>query len=558
MVHKRGFLVFLIVALAACTASPEPPTPGASSAETPAISATAGAEIVPPSESQEGIYLGEASPASDPLRFRPASVSTDAVELSLVVHPDLRELYFTRLESGKATIFVSRQAAAGWTTPEPASFSGDDDDVSPFVGLDGRTLYFASTRPLPGDTAPAERPPYHIWFVTRVGDGWSDPLPLDLPLASMDGETSPTLTREGTLYYVAHYPDLGGAGLYRSRYVDGAYQLPEKLDILTNTDQIVEVEPFVAPDERFMLFYSAGRSDNLTPPQSGAGKLGDIYVSFQDAAGHWSAPQNVGASVNSTAEESTPTLSPDGEYLFFASNRGAAGRFPDIYWVDAAFLETLDPQANGRAALRFDDLMTGFDFTGPVDEAALTPPALTTASAPHGDGSQPFAGRLELLGEQEGGHIEMVRGQLEPEHAYLPEFDFEFVQSDGYLIPVQRGQIIADHPLWNLILEPGRVWQEPGDGGFSRASLPFALITKGGNAAFNGTLTFLFDEQRVSKVWYQVTQEITTYTRANLWGLLDAVYHPGPVTGVEQLRADFAAELAARLPTRPIAALAEA
>jgi len=168
-----------------------------------------------------------------------------------------------------------------------------------------------------------------------------------------------------------------------------------------------------------------------------------------------------------------------------------------------------------------------------------------------------FEGRLELLGEPEGGHIKMVRGQLEPEHAYLPEFDFAFVQSDGYLIPVQRGQIIAEHPLWNLILEPGRVWQEAGDGGYSRASLPFALTTKGGNATFNGTLTFLFDAQSVSKVWYQITQETTSYTRANLWGLLDAVYHPGPADGAEQLRADFAAELATRLPIKPIEALAE-
>jgi hypothetical protein len=79
---------------------------------------------------------------------------------------------------------------------------------------------------------------------------------------------------------------------------------------------------------------------------------------------------------------------------------------------------------------------------------------------------------------------------------------------------------------------------------------------KGGNAAFNGTLTFLFDKQRVSKVWYQVTQEITNYTRANLWGLLDAAYHPGSVAGAEHIRADFAAELAARLPVKPIQALA--
>ena len=105
------------------------------------------------------------------------------------------------------------------------------------------------------------------------------------------------------------------------------------------------------------------------------------------------------------------------------------------------------------------------------------------------------------------------------------------MQENGWLIPVQRGNLITDHPSWNIILEPGRVWQEAGDGGYSRASLPFALTVKGGNAAFNGTLTFLFDDQRVSKVWYQVTQETTTYTRANLWGLLEAAYHPEAVPG---------------------------
>jgi hypothetical protein len=203
-----------------------------------------------------------------------------------------------------------------------------------------------------------------------------------------------------------------------------------------------------------------------------------------------------------------------------------------------------------RTLLRFDDLMNGFDFNGPVEEAALTPP--DRAAQP----VQVFEGRLELLGEKEGGHLEILRGEMEAEYAYLPEFDFEYVQSNGYLIPVQRGLIIADHPWWNLILEPGRVWQEAGDGGYSRASLPFALTVKGSNAAFDGTLTFLFDEKGVSKVWYQVTQEITSNTRANLWGLLDAAYHPGPVASAEKIRADFAAELAARLPVRSIQALA--
>ncbi len=214
-----------------------------------------------------------------------------------------------------------------------------------------------------------------------------------------------------------------------------------------------------------------------------------------------------------------------------------------------AVTETL-PTAT-RTLLTAADLTNGFTFDSPLDESALTLPAGVAPPA------HAFEGRLELLGEQAGGHIQILRGELGPEYTSLPEFDFAFVQENGYLIPVQRGLIITGHPQWNLILEPGRVWQEPGDGGLSRASLPFALTVKGGNASFNGTLTFLFDDMQVSKVWYQVTQETTSYTRANLWGLLEATYHAEKVPGAERIRANFAAELAARMPVKPIAALAE-
>jgi CubicO group peptidase (beta-lactamase class C family) len=198
--------------------------------------------------------------------------------------------------------------------------------------------------------------------------------------------------------------------------------------------------------------------------------------------------------------------------------------------------------------------MDGFDFSSPVAEAALTlpveaaPPAFT------------FEGRLELHGVDSTGDISVLRGNpdLEAEVAHLPKFDFQFIQSeDGYLIPVQRGLIIADHPYWNLILEPGRVWEESNDLGYSRASLPFALVWKGSNAIHNGTMTFLFNDQGISKVWYQITQETTISLSADMWGLLDATYHASSVVGGEKIRADFAQEVANRFPTRPIDQLAE-
>jgi hypothetical protein len=204
-----------------------------------------------------------------------------------------------------------------------------------------------------------------------------------------------------------------------------------------------------------------------------------------------------------------------------------------------------------RSLLTFDDLVNGFDYDSPVDESALTLPA--EAAPP----VNIFEGRLELIGEDEAGHMQVVRGELDAGYASLPEFDLEFVQSGGYLIPARRGLIITSHPIWNYILEPGRAWQESGDQGYTRASFPFALVVKGGNAAFNGTLTFLFDGQNISKAWYQITQETTTSTRANFWGLLEAAYHPGTIQDAEKIKSDFTEELANRFPTKPIQALAQ-
>ncbi|MFQ5943162.1 MAG: serine hydrolase [Anaerolineales bacterium] len=207
-----------------------------------------------------------------------------------------------------------------------------------------------------------------------------------------------------------------------------------------------------------------------------------------------------------------------------------------------------------RSLPTFDDLMNGFEGVSPVDESALTFP---------NEGALPghiFEGRLELKGEDVSGGMTVLRGDpnQEPEVPHLPEFDFEFVQSDdGYLIPVQRGLIVADHPYWNYIPEPGRVWQEINDQGYSRASFPFALVWKGANAILNGTMTFLFDDEGISKVWYQITQETTISFSADTWGLLDAAYYSGPVEGADQLREAFAQELDSRFPTKRIEQLAE-
>lgn len=199
-------------------------------------------------------------------------------------------------------------------------------------------------------------------------------------------------------------------------------------------------------------------------------------------------------------------------------------------------------------------LLEGAAPRGPVDESALALPA----EAAHPEHT--FVGRLELVGQRTRGGWRVLQDRFglggQPDRRYLPDFDFPLVQLGSHLIPLRRGLVITSHARWNYILEPGRVWQERSDNGLSRASLPFALVDKNQNCTHNGTLTFLFGRSTVSSVWYQVTQETCFYFKADLWGMVDAVYHPGGIRRKRRVRRAYVREVKRRIPTAPIEQLA--
>ncbi|SEL72316.1 CubicO group peptidase, beta-lactamase class C family [Colwellia chukchiensis] len=144
-----------------------------------------------------------------------------------------------------------------------------------------------------------------------------------------------------------------------------------------------------------------------------------------------------------------------------------------------------------------------------------------------------------------------------PQASYLPKFDFEFIQHGSHLIPVTRGLISTGHPNWEYILEPGRIWQESSDQGYSRASLPFALQERNANCTFNGVMSFLFKENgAISQVSYQIAAETCLYLKLNMWGRLDADYKPYAIKHASEIKKNYEHEIARRMPTKAISQLA--
>ena len=134
----------------------------------------------------------------------------------------------------------------------------------------------------------------------------------------------------------------------------------------------------------------------------------------------------------------------------------------------------------------------------------------------------------------------------------LPGFTVAFFTEGEHLVPVVR-DIMAPP---GIILSPGRVWSEPGDGGMSRASFPFVLTNPYYNAAHHGLATFLYEDTRVSALRVQVVQETDDwFAKYDGWGQAPMTYTPGPVANTDAVRAQFATEQQQQTPIQPWSAL---
>lgn len=150
---------------------------------------------------------------------------------------------------------------------------------------------------------------YNIWYVSKTETGWSEPTPFDTIVNSPGNEFYPSFTTNGDMYFTATLP--GGKGsedIWVSKVSGEKFSAPENLGDSINTRNF-EYNSFVSPDGTFIMFTTHGWGE-------GYGS-GDIFVSFKDENGLWHSPKNMGNKVNTEAFEFCPSLSPDGKTLFF-------------------------------------------------------------------------------------------------------------------------------------------------------------------------------------------------------------------------------------------------
>jgi Tol biopolymer transport system component len=288
-------------------------------------------------------------PLSEPTVFAPGVISTGDYEVCPHFSPDGKTFYFVKStpDANFWTIVFSRFENGKWSPPKVAPFSGQYSDADEFITADGQRMFFISRRPIGSDISPNADGKLDIWMMDKTATGWSQPTNLGRPVNSEGSEYFPTLTKDGTLYFGSgRKGGEGGIDLYRSRLVNGKYQEPENLGDAINTS-FDEFEPYIAPDETFLIFMAAGRPDGL-------GGF-DLYISY-NRNGHWTKAQNLGAPINSKADELSPKISPDGKYFFWASSRSTIDHAKTRPWSFQELSNAYHDAQNGLGDIYYIDL----------------------------------------------------------------------------------------------------------------------------------------------------------------------------------------------------------
>ncbi|MBU1049436.1 hypothetical protein KKG90_05350 [Candidatus Bipolaricaulota bacterium] len=261
-------------------------------------------------------YFGEMEPGRTPRAFARNILGRD-LHTPPIFSPDGASVYWCTMDGGD--IQWMRFEDGAWQSPEIIPFAANSPfpiySDSPFLSADGSRMYFNSWR------SSHET----IWYSELTEAGWGSPEQLPFETTPPRSHWGFSVTEAGTLYF-------GSDGeIYVADLSSGVYTSPRPIGPPISTDGREEM-PYVAKDGSYMLFASDGHPNSLGDY--------DLYLSIRQPNAAWGEPIHLPSPVNTTHRDMYPTMSPDGEYLFFLSNRYGD---PCAFWVDASVVTDLLP-----------------------------------------------------------------------------------------------------------------------------------------------------------------------------------------------------------------------
>jgi OmpA family/WD40-like Beta Propeller Repeat len=239
------------------------------------------------------------------------------------------------------------------------SINTADDEYWPSITADGLTLMFTRQVYNPHQNSFAGGTSQEDFYLSFLMDTvWGNAVNAGEPLNTRQNEGAQTLSSSGNyMFFTAcdRPGSLGSCDLYFSAYTEGRWSIPYNLGSPVNSS-FWESTPSISADGN-MLFFSSNRTGGF------GGK--DLWYTIMNDKGNWTAPVNAGNRINTEGDEMSPFIHFDGKSLYFASDGRPGMGGLDIYMTRMNMDSTwTDPQNLGYP------VNTSSDDMGLVIEAA--------------------------------------------------------------------------------------------------------------------------------------------------------------------------------------------
>ena len=243
-----------------------------------------------------------------------------------------------------------------------SNVNSEYNELRPLISPEAKTLFFS--RQNHPENIGGVKDDEDIWFSERdstTGD-WKKAMNAGKPLnnkgpnfiSSISSDGRAMLLLLGNAYYSKNRMTQGVSMSIKND--DGTWSQPKNLDIINDYNLSAKANYFLTNDMETIVM-SVERKDSYGDR--------DLYVIFLKDDGTWTQPLNMGAQINSAAEDAAPFLASDGKTMFFSSKGFSGYGGYDIYlsrrlddtWTNWSEPENLGAGFNSRE----DDIF--FNFT---------------------------------------------------------------------------------------------------------------------------------------------------------------------------------------------------
>lgn len=150
-----------------------------------------------------------------------------------------------------------------------------------------------------------------IYMSIRVANIWQTPVMLDTTINTSGHDACTGLSADGEKLLIYRTSEnLVSGDIYESLFIDEKWSKAEKLGPNVNSNDYLEASACYSPEGE-VVFFSSNR------PGGFGGK--DLYSVKRLPDGEWGKPFNLGPKINTEYNEDAPFMHPSGNILFFSS-----------------------------------------------------------------------------------------------------------------------------------------------------------------------------------------------------------------------------------------------